>query len=252
MLLHKARGFLRFVETLLDLINTIGKGIIRQQVKARQDAVQRSDTLFSLFELNAALLVIVFVRGKRPLKLGTTGRELADLRLWIGFKRHRQMATDKAAKRLVQTLGFLDIERERGEALRQRLTLGMQAFDAAFTCGAAKQRQRRKARITPLAIGNFHHHGLFQFVDAKDAVIERLRIPFDQIEIFRAIFQAFKLVSDQRQIRHHDSVAGRTIQRRVVRGIFQADVVINFGQQHAAKTLCQGVQTRIFCPARLA
>ena len=42
MLLHKARGFLRFVETLLDLINTIGKGVIRQQVKARQDAVQHA------------------------------------------------------------------------------------------------------------------------------------------------------------------------------------------------------------------
>ncbi len=252
VLLHEARGFLCFVETLLDLIHPIGKGVIRQQVQTRQNTVQGSNTLFGLLELDAALLVVVLVGGQRAFKLGTTGGELADLRFRIGFKGDGQMTTDKAAERLVQTLGFLHIERERGKAFGERLALGVQTFNAAFTRGTAKQRQRREARITPLAVGDFHYHRFFQLVDAKDAVIERLRIPFDQIEIFRAIFQPFKLVSNQGEIRHHDSVAGRAIQRRVVRRIFEADVVVDFGQQHAAKTLCQGVQARVFCTARLA
>ncbi|MNL19294.1 hypothetical protein D3C87_1404870 [compost metagenome] len=72
----------------------------------------------------------------------------------------------------------------------------MQAFDAVFTRGAAKDRQRREARITPLAIGDFHHHRFFQFVYAEYAVIKGLRVPFDQIEIFRTFFKPFQLFSD--------------------------------------------------------
>jgi hypothetical protein len=66
--------------------------------------------------------------------------ERADFRFRIVLKRNRQMATDKAAECLMQTLRFLHIERERRKTLGQLFTLGVQAFDAAFTRRTAKQR----------------------------------------------------------------------------------------------------------------
>jgi hypothetical protein len=46
MLLHKARGFLRLIQTFLNFIDTIGERVVRQQVQTRQNAVQRCDTIF--------------------------------------------------------------------------------------------------------------------------------------------------------------------------------------------------------------
>ena len=128
----------------------------------------------------------------------------------------------------------------------------MQGFNAVFTCRAAKQRQRREARITPLAIGNLHHHRFFQLVDAEYAVVKGLRIAFDQIEIFRAIFQPLKLLGYPRQIRNHDRMARRTIQRGEVRRIVEANIIVDLGQQNAAEPFRQGVEARIFRTARLA
>ena len=113
----------------------------------------------------------------------------------------------------------------------------MEALNTAFTRGTAKQRQFREAGVTPLAVSDFHHHRFFQLVNAKHAVIERLRIPFDQIEIFRAIFQPGELVRNQRQIRHHNRVTGWTVQCGEVWRIVQADIVVNLRQQYATKTL---------------
>jgi hypothetical protein len=47
MLLNEARGFLRFIQTFLDLIHAVGQRVIRQQIQARQQAVKR-DALFRL------------------------------------------------------------------------------------------------------------------------------------------------------------------------------------------------------------
>ena len=237
MLLNETRGFLRFIQTLLDLIHAVSQRVIRQQIQARQNTVKGSNALFCLFKLNATLLVITFMTCNRTFQLATAGVQLADFGFRIRVKRYGEMAADKAAERLMQTLSFLHVKRQGRKTFRQRFTLGVQALDAAFARGAAKQRQLREAGVTPLTVGNFHHHRFFQLVDAEHAVIERLRIPFDQVEIFRAIFQAGKLLRNQRQIRDHNRVAGWTVQRGEVRSIVQANVVINLGQQHAAKTL---------------
>ncbi len=252
MLLHEARGFLRFIQTLLDLIHAVGQRVVCQQIQARQNTVKGRNALFRLLELDATLLVVAFMTGNRPFQFATAGIEFANFRFRVGFEGHGQMAADKAAKRLMQTLGFLHVKRQRRKAFRQRFTLGVQAFDAAFARGAAKQRQFREAGVAPLTVGDFDHHRFFQLVDAEYAVIERLRIPFDQVEIFRAIFQTGKLLRNQRQIRHHDRVTRRAIQCREVRRIVQADIVVNLRQQHAAKTLCQGIEARVFRTARLA
>ena len=128
----------------------------------------------------------------------------------------------------------------------------MQTLNAAFTRGAAKPRQRREARVAPLAIGHLNDNRFFQLIDAEYAVIEGLRIALDQIEIFRTIFQPFQLFGDLRQIGYHDRVTRRAIQRGEVRGVFKADIVINFRQQYATKTFRQRVKARIFRPSRLA
>ena len=237
MLLHKARRFLRFVQTFLNFVHAVGERIVRQQVQARQDTVKGRNALFRLLELHAALLVVIFMAGKRTLQLTTAGVELADFSFRIGLKGNAQVAAEKAAERLMQTLRFLNIKRQGCKTFRKRFALSVQAFNTVFTRGAAKQRQFREARIAPLAIGDFHHHRFFQLVDAEYAVIKRLRIPFDEVEIFRAVFQPCKLVRNQRQIRHHNRVTGWTVQRGEVRRIVQADIVVNFRQQHAAETL---------------
>ena len=237
MLLHKARGFLRLVQSFLNFIYAVGERIVRQQVQARQNAVKRRNALFRLLELDAALLVVIFMASQRTLQLTAAGVELANFGFRIGLKGHAQMAADKAAERLMQTLRFLYIKRQGRKTFRKRFALGMQAFNAAFTRGAAKQRQFREARIAPLAIGDFHHHRFFQLVNAEYAVIKRLRISFDEVEIFRAVFQPCKLVRNQRQIRHHNRVTGWTVQRGEVRRIVQTNIVVNFRQQHAAETL---------------
>ena len=193
MLLYKTRGFLSFIQTLANFVHAIGQRVICQQIQARQQAVQRGDALFRLFKLHTALLIIIFMIGQRTFQFNATAIQLANFRFWIGFKRHRQMAADKAAERLMQTLGFLYIKGERGETFRQPFTLGMQGFDTAFTRCTTKNRHLREAGITPLTLGGFHHHRIFQFINAEDAIIKRLRIPFDEIEIFRAIRQPFKL-----------------------------------------------------------
>ena len=43
VLLHEARGFLRFIQALLDLVHAIGQGVIRQQIQARQNTVKGRD-----------------------------------------------------------------------------------------------------------------------------------------------------------------------------------------------------------------
>ncbi len=189
--------------------------------------------------------------GQRTFQFNATAIQLTNFRFRVGFKRHRQMAADKAAKRLVQTLGFLDVKGERCKTFRQPFTLGMQGFDTAFARGTTKNRHRREAGITPLTLGGFYYYRFFQLINAENAVIKRLRIPFDEIEIFRTIRQSFKLFGDQRQIRHHDSMTRRTVQRREVRRIFKANIVIDFRQQNAAEAFRQRVQTLIFRPARL-
>ena len=162
------------------------------------------------------------------------------------------MAADEAAKSLMQTLCFLHVKRQGRKTLGQRFTLGMQGFNAVFTRGAAKQRQRREARITPLAVGNLHHHRFFQLVHAEYAIVKGLRIAFDQIEIFRTILQPFKLLGNLRQIRHHDGMARRTVQRGEVRRIVKANIIVDLGQQNAAEPFRQRVEARIFRTARLA
>ena len=122
---------------------------------------------------------------------------MTNFRFRVGFKRNRQMATDKTAKRLMQTLSFLDVKRERGETFGQPLTFSMQGFNAALPRGTTKNWYCREAGITPLTFSGFHHHRFFQLIHAEDAVIERLRIPFDEIEIFRAICQSFELPGDE-------------------------------------------------------
>lgn len=97
-LLNKARGFLRFIQPLLDLIDAIGEGLIRQQAQARQQAVKLGHALFRLLELNAILLVIIFMIADSPLKLAAAAVEGADLRFRIVVKRHANMAADKAAE----------------------------------------------------------------------------------------------------------------------------------------------------------
>ena len=69
---------------------------------------------------------------QRTLQLDATAVELADFGFRIGLKRHRQMAADKAAKCLMQTLGFLYIKGERSKTFREHFTLSMKAFNAAF------------------------------------------------------------------------------------------------------------------------
>ncbi len=112
MLLHKARRFLRFIQTFLNFIHAVGERIVRQQVQARQDAVKRRNALFRLLELHAALLVVIFMARKRTLQLTTAGVELTNFGFRIGFKGNAQMAANKAAERLMQTLGFLHIKRQ--------------------------------------------------------------------------------------------------------------------------------------------
>ena len=252
VLLNKARRFLRFIQTLLNFIHAIGQRFIGQQVQTRQETVEQRNALFRLFVLRLLLLVITFVAAQRAFQLVATGIQLANFRFRIVVKRHRQVTADKAAERLMQTLGFLDVERQGRKTFRQHFTLGVQALNAAFARGAAKQRHRREARITPLAVGGLHHYRFFQLVDVEHAVIEGLRIPFNEVEIFRAIFQPFQILGDLRQIRHHDRMARRTIQRGEVRRVVQADVIINFRQQYAAKTFSQRVKARVFGTARLA
>src|SRR5690606_17605287 len=128
--------------------------------------------LFRLFKLNAALLVVIFMAGNCALKLATAGVELANFRFRVSLKGHSQMATDKAAKCLMQALGFLHVKRQRRKTFRQCFTLSVQALNTTFTRGAAKQRKFREARVTPLTVSDFHHYRFFQLVNAEHAVIE--------------------------------------------------------------------------------
>ncbi len=189
---------------------------------------------------------------QRALQLGATGVELAELRFGIFLEGDRQMRADKAAERLMQTLRFLHVERERGVAFRQAIALDVQLLQLIFTRGAAEQRHLGKAGIAPLTLRHLHHHRVLQLFHGEDAVVERLRIALNQVEIFRALFQTVELLAHQRQIRHHDSVARRAVERREVRRILQRDVVVNFRKQHAAEAFRQLRQTRIFRAARLA
>ena len=134
------------------------------------------------------------MRIQRALEFAAAAIEFADLFFRIVIKGNSQMATDEAAEGLMQALRFLHVKRQRSKTLGETFTLGVQRFDAVFTGGAAKQRQRRETRIAPLAVGNLHHHRFFQLIDAEYAVIEGLRIAFDQIQVFRAIFQPFELL----------------------------------------------------------
>lgn len=137
MLLHEARGFLRFIQTLTDLIHAVGQRVVCQQIQARQNTVKGRDALFRLLELDATLLVVAFMTGNRPFQLAAAGIELANFGFRVGFEGHGQMAADKAAECLMQALGFLHVERQRRKAFRQRFALSVQALDAAFARGAA-------------------------------------------------------------------------------------------------------------------
>ncbi len=117
VLLNKARGLLRFVQTFLDLVHAVGQRIIRQQVQARQQAVERRHALFRLLVLHTVLLVIAFMGAQRTLQLAAAAVEFADLFFRIVLESHRQMAADKAAEGLVQALGFLHIERQGRKTL---------------------------------------------------------------------------------------------------------------------------------------
>ncbi|CNU78096.1 Uncharacterised protein [Salmonella enterica subsp. enterica serovar Bovismorbificans] len=133
------------------------------------------------------------MRRQRALQLDATPVQSANFRFRIVLKGNRKVATDKTAERLVQTLGFLHVKRERGKALGKHFPFRMETFNTVLARRTAKNRQRRKTRITPLTVGNFHDHRLFQLVNAEYAVIKRLRIAFDQVQIFRAVGQTFKL-----------------------------------------------------------
>ncbi|MPM76410.1 hypothetical protein SDC9_123408 [bioreactor metagenome] len=117
MLLYKARGFLRFIQTLADLFDAIRQTVVSQQIQTRQQAVKRGNALFRLFVLQTLLLVFVFVGGQRTFQLNATAVELANFGFRIGFKSHRKMAANEAAERLMQTLRFLNVKRERGKTL---------------------------------------------------------------------------------------------------------------------------------------
>ncbi|MNE10569.1 hypothetical protein D3C80_1032860 [compost metagenome] len=101
MLLDKASSFLRFIQAFLNFIYAVSERVIGQQIQTRQDAVKRCNALFRLFELNATLLIVVFMKAYRTLKLTATGVELADFRFWIGLERDSDVATDKTTERLV-------------------------------------------------------------------------------------------------------------------------------------------------------
>ena len=143
-LLNKTRGFLGFIQTFADFIDAICQAVISQQVETRQNAVQRRNALFRLLKLNTLLLVIIFMITQRPLQFDATAVQLTDFCFRIRLKRHRQMTADKAAERLMQTLGFLYIKGERGEAFGKHFTLGMEAFNTAFTRSTTKQRHFRE------------------------------------------------------------------------------------------------------------
>ncbi|MNP38974.1 hypothetical protein D3C76_1325250 [compost metagenome] len=99
--LHKARGFLRFIQTFLNFIHAIGQGFVAQQIQTRQDTVQSGDALFRLLKLHAALLVIIFMIAQRAFQFATAGVQFANFGFRIGLKGHCDMAADKAAERLV-------------------------------------------------------------------------------------------------------------------------------------------------------
>lgn len=98
MLLNKARGLLRFIQTFTDLVHAVGQRIIRQQIQARQQAVKRRHALFRLLILHAVLLVIAFMGAQRALQLAAAAVEFADLFFRIVLEGHRQMAANEAAK----------------------------------------------------------------------------------------------------------------------------------------------------------
>ena len=83
--------------------------------------------------------------GQRPLQFAATRIQFTDFFFRVVLKGHRKMVADKAAERLMEALGFLHIKRQGRKALGQAFALGVQRFNAAFTRGAAKQRQRREA-----------------------------------------------------------------------------------------------------------
>lgn len=86
VLLHKARGFLRLVQSFLNFIHAVGERIVRQQVQAWQNAVKRRNALFRLLELDAALLVVIFMASQRTLQLTAAGVELANFGFGSGSK----------------------------------------------------------------------------------------------------------------------------------------------------------------------
>ena len=143
VLLDMTRGVLRFFQLFADLVDAVLQRFIVQQRHQRHQAVERGNALFGLFILLTLLLVLRFVIVQRTFDLATTGVQAADLRFRVGVERHRQMGTDKAAESLVRALGFLHVERQRGVALRQRFTLGMQHFQTVFARRAAEQRHFR-------------------------------------------------------------------------------------------------------------
>lgn len=117
MLLNKARGLLRFVQTFLDLVHAVGQRIIRQQVQARQQAVERRHALFACsYCTRFCWLSLSWALSARS----SSPRRLLSLRILffrIVLESHRQMAADKAAEGLVQALGFLHIERQGRKTL---------------------------------------------------------------------------------------------------------------------------------------
>ena len=108
--MNKARRFLGLIQPFLDFVNAVGQRIVRQQVKARQQAVEGGNPLFRLLKLHPVLLVVAFMRVERALQLAAAAVELTDLFFRIVFKRDGQMATDKATEGLVLTLRFLHVE----------------------------------------------------------------------------------------------------------------------------------------------
>ncbi len=144
--------------------------------------------------------------AERTLQLGAACVALTDLRFRVVFKCYGQMAADKTAERLMQALRFLHVKRQRGVAFRQTVAFDMQQLQLILTRGTTKQRHFWKTRIAPLPLGDFHHDGFFQLFNAKYAVIKRLRIAFDQVEIFGTIFQSRQLLADQGEIRHDNRV----------------------------------------------
>lgn len=132
------------------------------------------------------------MRRQRALQLDATPVQSANFRFRIVLKGNRKVATDKRLERPCKRWVFCT-SNESVAKRSESTSRSAWRLSIRFSRAARKNRQRRKTRITPLTVGNFHDHRLFQLVNAEYAVIKRLRIAFDQVQIFRAVGQTFKL-----------------------------------------------------------